>query len=266
MGYSTKSNYVQEFQRSLKEFEKNMEKRKANLNALFDKLIYGTESEQGLGERISYHLMDPVYEKINASSKTGLLFRRINNIELDFIKEIFGNIGLQAVKKSTIFKLPANINAEGAAWNLSFKGLIWVKENIYNNSLQSADDRDTFIHEVFHQIQYYLTPGITNIPNPVQGTGAFDNLINEQLIYDEHEKRGIDVYNYNNLKNYNKLSDLPFLESQAKMVGNFAGLYYRARYGSGIIADEKETARKMAELLRASNYNSEAIRWVLQNL
>lgn len=72
------------------------------------------------------------------------------------------------------------------------------------------------------------------------------------------------VYNYGELSQYNSLSDFPYLESQAEMVGDFAYFYYQERYGIGIENEQKVNMKRMAEILKNSGYKSEAIKWVLE--
>ena len=200
-------------------------------------------------------------EKIKSSIAKLEIGREINSAEMEFIKEILGNIGELAAKKSTIYEIKGS---RAGTSNLKNRGQIWLPSMEYQNSLGSLDSRETFMHELFHQVQYLLKPSISNIPNPVQGTGAFDLLISEQLIYDDEEKKGIDVYKFDDdLTKYNKLCDLPFLESQAEIVGIFAKYYYKDRYEGGISLDNHAYNKHIARILKNSGLNSTAIRWVL---
>ena len=72
------------------------------------------------------------------------------------------------------------------------------------------------------------------------------------------------VYNYGDLSQYNTLSDFPYLESQAEMVGDFAFFYYQERYGIGVENNDKKRIKQMAKILKNSGYKSEAIKWVLE--
>ncbi|MEM5948959.1 hypothetical protein WKV44_10470 [Spirochaetia bacterium 38H-sp] len=73
-------------------------------------------------------------------------------------------------------------------------------------------------------------------------------------------------YKITDLAEYNELSDMPYLESQAQMVGDFALLYYKARYGSGLSNAEQKVIREMSRILQNSGILSEAVTWVSENL
>ena len=67
------------------------------------------------------------------------------------------------------------------------------------------------------------------------------------------------------LSQYNKLSDFPFLEAQANMVGDFSLYYYKERYGSGMDPNLKDGFKQMAEIMKNSGIESEAVEWVLNS-
>ena len=75
------------------------------------------------------------------------------------------------------------------------------------------------------------------------------------------------VYDYPDLTkvHYKTLSDFPYLESQAEMIGDFSKLYYDARYGKGIKESDIGLFKRMAEIIKNSGYNSEAVKWVSEN-
>ena len=187
--------------------------------------------------------------------------RTWNNNELNFVIEILGSIGERAYRRATIYRIQ-----EGRSGSTSFfhKGQIWLETSVFQNPLNSPESRNTFIHEVFHQAQYLLVPP-SSVPVPGLGTGAFVRLIEEQLLYNNKQGTYVNVYDYGDLTSYRTLADMPYLEAQAQMVGDFAGLYYRANSGNGISPDEQITIRRMAEILRAQGINSKAVRWGLRN-
>lgn len=79
-------------------------------------------------------------------------------------------------------------------------------------------------------------------------------------------KVGIDNYTYNyNIYEIEKISDLLYLESQAELVGDFASYYYNERYSSGIYFFQQTDMKRMAEILYNSGFDTEAVRWVLEN-
>ena len=205
--------------------------------------------------------------------------------ELQFVKEVLGNDGLFAYLSA--FRIKLSGKDRSGSFPISI-GLILYSEDIYNDPMNSGDKgRNTFIHEIFHQMQYD-----TDIT-------AFPHLIKEYFLNEDIEKNGLFlgydyvesnnfvgfsinkvydgnpvinyVYGYDikNLSKYNTLSDLPFYEAQAQLVGDFAELYYTARYGGGFdiyTAPEKSTIiKEQARIMQKSNYNTEAVQWVLEN-
>lgn len=144
--------------------------------------------------------------------------------------------------------------------------------------MSSSYGRNTFIHELFHQIQYSINPS------------NFFSLINEYFLNEDVAKFGLNpsvkfidhtggmvlipdystrVNNYTykyDLEKISSLSDLPYLEAQAQLVGDFAEFYYDERYSSGVkYSWNKQNMKKMAEIMKNSGYNTEAVNWVLEN-
>ena len=73
------------------------------------------------------------------------------------------------------------------------------------------------------------------------------------------------TYKYD-LEKISSLSDLPYLEAQAQLVGDFAEFYYDERYSNGVkYSWNKQDMKKMAEIMKNSGYNTEAVNWVLEN-
>jgi len=187
--------------------------------------------------------------------------RPIHDNELAFIREILGETGVQAVSRSIIVKTPdiQEIKDNDAAWDVFYIGIIWLREGKFANPLNNA--RNTFIHEVFHQVQYFQNPG-GGIPFLSLGLSSFDRLIIEQVqysLYRNKKRGGKDVYDYD-LSRYTSLNDFQYYESQAQMVGDFAEEYHETKLNNNRPSHD---LIRMAEILQISGYNSEAITWVL---
>ena len=196
--------------------------------------------------------------------------------EPTFVNEVLGKKGLDVYTSSIYVMLPSEFRS--ASWDI-LGGLVFLSSDIFYNPMASSDGRNTLIHELYHQIQYsedkyclkICLKNKTDIPLPCNLTikwneGAFSKLIGEFNLNKEMEKNGIKnyTYNYGNLSKINKLSDLVFLESQAQLVGDFAQYYYDHRY-SGDTSFNKTDLKRMAEILKNSGYDTEAVRWVLEN-
>ena len=65
---------------------------------------------------------------------------------------------------------------------------------------------------------------------------------------------------------YNKLSDIPYLEEQAKLVGIYAALYTKFRRGDKISDEARAALKDMNRILINSGIESEATKWVSENL
>ena len=83
-------------------------------------------------------------------------------------------------------------------------------------------------------------------------------------------KLGIDNYTYQydafDLSKYKTLKDLADKEAQAQFMGIFGKYYYRERYSGGVDYPWHRTQMiQMAEILKNSGYDTEAVNWVLEN-
>jgi RHS repeat-associated protein len=175
--------------------------------------------------------------------------------EIKFVKELLGSLGEHIHRNSDFIEIP---DGRSASTPLFYSKQIWLGASIFSNPMGSSDGRNTLIHELFHQVQYSFEPG-----GAASGLSpsAFDQLIVEQGLY----SMGINVYDYGNLSQYSSLSDMPYYESQAQMVGDFAELYYDGRYGGGLTSDNKMKIKEMARILDASGIKTEATKWVQKN-
>jgi len=166
-----------------------------------------------------------------------------------------------------------------SSWDVS-DGVILLTSDIYSRPMASDYGRKTFIHELFHQIQYANNPKAVKItpknihrlplPNNISFkiVGAFPELISEfKLNMEMSIEFGKEnyTYDYGNLFKIEKISDLQYLESQAELVGDFAQYYYNERYSSGIYLHQQIDMKRMAEILKNSGFNTEAVQWVLEN-
>jgi hypothetical protein len=190
--------------------------------------------------------------------------RYISASEAKFIKEVLGDIGIKATKDAIVFSISGN---RAGSTNIAYFGQIWLSKGISSNPLASKEGRNTFIHEVFHQIQEFFEPSGL-LPNPVTGNSAMAKLIGEQWLY--NDGKGEPIYDFGdytkiNLSQYSKLSDIPYYEAQAQMVGDFAELYSTAKSGGGLSDNQKTAIKDMANILNNSGFKSEAIQWVQEN-
>jgi len=192
--------------------------------------------------------------------------RNITYAELQFIKEILGNVGLRATRDSKIIQSPYSTSA--ASTRFIYSGQIWLTPANFQLPLSSYDGKEELIHEVFHQVQYMYEPGGSLGPTLLGSYSAFDKLWDEQGQYDS----GVEVYapgDYTrlgtNLFNYSRLDDLPFYESRAQLAGKFASLYSHAKAGNTLTDWEGKQLKQMAIILSNSRIDSEAIRWVNEN-
>ena len=221
--------------------------------------------------------------------------RTMTAYEKKFAREILGNA---APLNTNVYK---NFSDDGSF--SPPLGFVLIQKTLYSDSMTRGEQLSVLMHELFHQVQYIKNPievkiyaglpfefsagvsvslsghsiGISaNARARVSAfvgisasIGVFPSLAREFFI-DEFmgivsDKKGKGfVYNYGELSQYNSLSDFPYLESQAEMVGDFAYFYYQERYGIGIENEQKVNMKRMAEILKNSGYKSEAIKWVLE--
>ena len=183
----------------------------------------------------------------SSSSSSGETTRKrsMTREEAAFVHEVIGNkafIGMGKVKVR---------RATGKRANAMPWGKINLPSGIFDEPMGSDKGRNTLLHEVFHQVQYS------------KSKGSFLKLAGEQVLYTLFKKN---VYSYGDLSQYANLGEMPYLESQAQMVGKFAELYYSARYDydSSLTVKEENTLREMSRIMRASGYESKATRWVIE--
>ena len=199
-------------------------------------------------------------------------------LEMRFIREVLGEKGLEIYNKTTFVWVPKISELiRPASWDIS-DGIIFLTSDIYSRPMASDYGRETLIHELYHQIQYADSPkGLKmvsknpyKVPLPnnltIRTKGAFPDLIYEFKLNNEMAKIGVEGYSYNyNIYEIEKLSDLTYLEAQAELVGDFAKYYYNERYSSGIYFHQQYDMKRMAEILKNSGFDTEAVRWVLEN-
>lgn len=186
----------------------------------------------------------------------------LSSSEIKYIKEILGDIGKIATENAHIISIKPE---RAASTPLFYLRQIWLPSDICNNPLSSYEGKNTLIHESFHQVQYLFEPGGCTM---VTGPSAFQILISEQGLY---SLGGIDVYSYGDytvtdLSQYKTLSDIPYYEAQAQMVGDFAELYSRAKNGEKLSENQINGLKNSAIILSNSGFKSEAIKWVNENI
>ena len=188
--------------------------------------------------------------------------RPISSNELSYIKEILGTIGKNINDNVTIKSSPIN-GSVSLAWKT-----IYLDKAIFDNPLASDHGKETLIHEAFHQVQYFFdSAGAGIIPLPKLFPSAWDRLaINERIysLFSDVYKSG--DYELTDISKYNKLSDIPYLEGQAKLVGIYAALYTKFRRGDKMSDEARAALKDMNRILINSGIESEATKWVSENL
>ena len=202
-------------------------------------------------------------------------------LEIRFVREVLGERGLEIYNNTSFVWIPNICGLRSASWDIS-DGVIFLTSDIYSRPMASDDGRETFIHELYHQIQYADAPkGIklfaknpykVPLPNNLSFkiSGAFPDLISEYKINNEMSEVGIDNYTYQydafDLSKYKTLNDLVHKEAQAQFMGVFGKYYYRERYAGGVDYPWHRTQMiQMAEILKNSGFDTEAVNWVLEN-
>ncbi|MBN1649335.1 MAG: RHS repeat-associated core domain-containing protein [Spirochaetales bacterium] len=197
---------------------------------------------------------------IRYTDPTGTI--KLDGDQLSFIYSILGPIGERANTGVDIVGL-GNNNAVSLP-----NGLIGVPAYSYNNTTTNYSSINDFIHEAFHQVQYFLDPILT-CETKLGNLSVFENLLIEQFQY----QTGEDVYapgdytkSDTDLSQYKTLNDMPYFESQAQMVGMFAQLYMMARNGEDLDDIDKTALMEMTRILVNTGLKSEATEWVSKNI
>jgi len=185
----------------------------------------------------------------------------------DFIKEVFGSKGTRALENVSYKVILNNYDACSLTFLWNTERVIFLNIPCYENPMATNSTRNDFAHEVFHQIQYtnQIDPDI-NIdfydasPFSVLGIEKISGIISNIFNLD------IDVYDYGDLSQYNKLSDFINYEAQAQMAGDFADLYYQARYvGIDLSLDKKRQLKESVRIFENSGMVTEATKWIKEN-
>jgi len=215
--------------------------------------------------------------------------------ELKFIREILGPIGERAYRNSVIFELILKDYKDGGFSFPVFEcGIVNLGSNHFSNPLDSLEGRDLLVHEMFHQVQYIQDIPFANLIKEfiihdriIQfaeiaaenankfGSATFINLTQKLLEYSYNRANTrvpppLDVYAYDidilfQKSLSPKLSDLPYYEAQAELVGHFAKYYYEARHMQKLPHFYGDRIIKMAQILENSGFITEATRWVYEN-
>jgi RHS repeat-associated protein len=184
---------------------------------------------------------------VDPDGKTLGIHRLDTLAESKFVGEVLGPIGEYLFQNADFFKIPGNSSDSGVSLPNRRIGL---GSDISLHPMSSTEGRNTLVHEVFHQIQYERDPR------------AWERLRHEFKL----DNNGVNVYFYGNLSKYSRLEDILFHEARATMVGDFAALYYDARYGNGLLDSEKTKIKDMVRILEGSFISTEATQWVKDNL
>ena len=209
----------------------------------------------------------------------GRLF--FNKFEAQFVKEVLGNKGLDVYYTSVY--IPLSIEDRSASLPFA-QGIVCYDTDTFCDPI--GNDPNTFIHELFHQIQYDFLPisfvslikelllnkQMENVGKKI-GVKLVENTGNSNMSYklvDIYDGKTLINYTYQydeSLESYNSLRDLPFYEAQAQFVGDFAEDYYNARYGGGLDIESAALLKRKAEIMSNSGFrNTEAVKWILNEL
>lgn len=204
-----------------------------------------------------------------------------NEFEAIFVEQVLGEEGLAVYYCSNF--LPWAPEDCGISLPILLFMFIAYDKATYDNPI--LNNKNTFIHEIFYQIQYFSDPK------------AFVKLVGEFFLDEQMAKKGrligyethylqdnggmytTPVYDGNtvsryvyqyekfNLTKYKTLSDLPFYESQAQFVGDYAELYFDARFGGGLHTYNQYILKQMARIMKNSGYEeTEAVKWIESNI
>ena len=201
------------------------------------------------------------------------------NFERKFVQQVLGEIGTWIYDNAIIWPLAV----DGRSGSFPLMNIAYDPKVAANPILE---DKNTFIHEIYHQIQYLTIPNAFftlidefelneqmakygNLIGYEAGQSA-NNILGCTLIKPVYDGKTVINYTYQydkSLKNYTSLKDLPFLESQAQFVGDYAEEYYKARYGEGLNAEASALLKRRAEIMSNSGYKyTEAVKWILNEL
>jgi len=207
-----------------------------------------------------------------------------SHYERQFVQEVLGNMGTYIYDNAIIWPLAVN----GRSGSFPLMNIAYDPKVAANPILE---DKNTFIHEIYHQIQYLTIPNsffalidefALNEQMAKYGKliGYKDSELTNSILGATMPKPVYDgktVINYTyqydkSLESYTSLKDFPFYESQAQFVGDYAEEYFKARYGGGFTGTEKQIKSKEENLLKMANIMSnsgfqftEAVKWVLEN-
>lgn len=171
-------------------------------------------------------------------------------------------------------------------------GDVFIQKSKYSDSMTDTSTQvSELMHELYHQVQYaeddtdikislksllFTGPGVGSLKlrllYSIEAHGSFPKLLNEfvadELLYILSDHRIVNyVYNYGDILKYKRLSNLPYLESQASFIEDFSNDYYLYRYSNfKPIESQKNLLKKQAQIMEASGIKSEATRWVLEDL
>ncbi len=195
----------------------------------------------------------------------------------EFLQFLLGDAGSKAYWNASIFTTSGDRSG-------SFIGdIIFYEESVVINPFENRKTVNTFVHEIWHQVQYDTDPKI------------FSKLVDEFVLNERVGKFGLKpdikfydtnsimggsfsitpvgpikgftyIYNEYTLSDLMTLSDLPYYEAQAQFVGDFGSLVYEGYYNNGLDKHQKDLLKQMATIMKNSGYDTGAVKWVLNEM
>jgi hypothetical protein len=232
----------------------------------------------------------------NKQDKIDDTTRGVHISELNFVREVLGPIGERAYRNSEIKLL--NIKGQEKAGFSPIGGTIYLGSTYLQDPMSKPEGRNLLIHEVFHQVQYIQGAPFSSLvmealihdrqiesawvaldnakssgdPNRIKRANKRYTRALERAANSVPALRNVYDYEYDLINLFHKstnpkLSDLPYYEAQAQLVGFFAQYYYKARHdGMPLKFQEEYEIKKMVQILKNSGFTTEATRWVDANL
>jgi RHS repeat-associated protein len=181
-----------------------------------------------------------------------LYSRKIDKDEAALVKKMLGvDAYFREISVSVYSNLPMGRSA-------SLPGGRILLDKKVTPTMGSSKNKGVFIHEFYHQIQYIQSP-----------LTAWSRLEEEQTIdflnFDDPYSYGSYEHG-NDLGVYSTIHDIPYLEGQAQLVEEFTFLYDIYENGGYLSDIQKKALKEQARILKNSDYKSEAINTVLDNL
>jgi len=180
--------------------------------------------------------------------------RRLNNEEKLMIKEVLGeNVGRVISALNIYVSVYSNLPS-GRSISLP-DGSVLLDYDV-GNTTGSAYNRSVFMHEIFHQFQYYERPFTT-----------WTSLEEEQIgfFFFRIDPYSCGSYLSVDLSTINKLDDIFTYEGRAQLVEEFTFFYFQYKNTGRLNNDtEMNAMREQARILKNQGFDSPAINMVLE--